>query len=235
MAVIDIQKELGVYPDGLYGDNTHDAYLCQPKRLGYNWPYLRRKLGPAFSQSQVDGFNFILGACNKALLRPQHAAYVLATTWHETATTMQSIAEYGKGAKLRYGKWETNSKGQKYAPKNGNRDYPTYYLCENYPHLYYGRGYPQLTWWDNYKRATEELGVDFLNSPELALDPQHSADIIVTGSMQGWFTTRKLPDKVKYGHYDEFVAARSVINGSDKAGMIAGYAKIFLTALELVE
>ena len=93
----------------------------------------------------------------------------------------------------------------------------------------------QLTWWENYRRATAELGVDFLNNPELALVPEHSADILVVGSMQGWFTGRSIPDYVDFGHYDEFVEARRVINGVDKKHMIAKYAKIFLTALELVE
>lgn len=232
MAVIDIQRALGVTPDGLYGDNTHAAYLCQPRRLGFNWDYLRRKLG-SFTQSQVDGVNHILTSCNASHLRPQHAAYIFATAWHETDKRMQPIAEYGKGASRPYGQWKTNSKGEKYAPKNGNRKTPTYYVYAEYPHLYYGRGDVQLTWWDNYKRATDELGADFLNNPDLALDPKHSADILVTGSMQGWFTAQSIPDHITYGHYDEFVEARRVINGVDKKDMIARYAKIFLTALEL--
>lgn len=232
MAVTDIQRALGVTPDGLYGGETHDAYLCQPLRLSYNWDYLRRKLG-SFTQQQVDGLNRILLACNKRTLRPQHAAYVLATAWHETAHTMTPIAEIGKGASRPYGQWRTNSKGAKYAPKHGNWRKPEYYVYAEYPHLYYGRGDVQLTWWGNYRRATAELGVDFLNDPELALVPEHSADILVVGSMQGWFTGRGIPDYVDFGHYDEFVEARRVINGVDKKHMIAKYAKIFLTALEL--
>lgn len=232
MAVIDIQKELGVLPDGWYGNDTHKAYLASGRLLGFNFAYLRRKLASSFSQAQVDGLNYVLGACNKAKLKPQHAAYVLATTWHETAFKMQPIAEYGKGKSRRYGKWFKNRDGIVYGIRNSAKNHPAY-LQSEYSHLYYGRGYPQLTWLDNYIRATKELGVDFVNNPELALEPKHSADIIVTGSMQGWFTTRSIPDKVTYGHYSEFVAARSVINGSDKADDIAKYAKIFLTGIDL--
>ena len=234
MAVIDIQKALGVSPDGWYGDNTHAAYLASGKLLAINWPYLRRKFG-GFNQQQVDGFLRIVAACNKPKLRPQHAAYILATGWHETAHTMTPVREYGRGRGRPYGTWLTNSKGEKYAPKNGNRKNPTYYVFSDYPFLYYGQGDVQLTWWDNYKRATEELGVDFLNNPALALVPEHSADIIVTGSMQGWFTGKSIPDYISYGHYSEMVNARRVINGTDKDDMIARYAKIFLTALELAE
>lgn len=232
MAVIDIQRALGVTPDGLYGDNTHAAYLCQPRRLGFNWDYLRRKLG-SFTQSQVDGINNLLEACNRAQLRPQHTAYIFATDWHETGTKMQPVREVGRGSKLRYGQWMTNSKGVKYCYRNGDRKNPTYYTYDEYPHLYYGRGEPQLTWLDNYVRASKELGVDFANNPDLVLEPKHSADILVHGSMGGWFTGRGIPHYVTYGHYDEFVEARRVINGVDKKHMIARYAKIFLTALEL--
>lgn len=234
MAVIDIQKELGVLPDGWYGEDTHTAYLASGKKLGLNFAYLRRKLQSSFDQSQVDGMYRMLDACNKINLMPQHAAYILATNWHETGTKMQPVSEVGKGRNRRYGRWMTNSKGEKYCYKNGNRKKPTYYIQSNYDHFYYGRGESQLTWWDNYKKASNELGIDFLNNPDLALVPENSANILVTGSMQGWFTTRSIPQKISYGHYAEFVAARSVINGSDKADDIAKLAKIFLTSLELV-
>lgn len=231
MAVIDMQKELRVLADGWWGDDTHKAFLAAKRELDFNWVYLRRKLG-SFSQSQVDGFNLIMDACNRARLRPQHAAYILATTWHETAFKMQPIAEFGKGSKKRYGQWFTNSKGVVYGIRNGDKHHPVY-LRSEYPHLYYGRGYPQLTWLDNYIKASEELGVDFANNPDLALEPHHSADIIVIGSMQGWFTRKSIPDRITFGTYKEFVAARGVINGSDKAAVIANYAQTFLTAMDL--
>lgn len=231
MAVIDMQKEMGVLADGWWGEKSHTVFLEKELELDFNWAYLRRKFG-GFSQAQVDGFNFIMDACNRAKLRPQHAAYILATTWHETAFKMQPIAEIGKGAKKRYGQWFTNSKGVVYGIRNGDKSQPTY-LRSEYPHLYYGRGYPQLTWLDNYIKAGEELGVDFANNPELTLQPHHSADIIVMGSMQGWFTEKSIPDRIKLGTYKEFVAARGVINGSDKAAVIANYAQTFLTGMDL--
>lgn len=232
MAIIDMQKEMGVTPDGWWGDDSHTAFLDKGRELDFNWAYLRRKLSSSFTQGQVDGFNFIMDACNRAKLRPQHAAYILATTWHETAFKMQPIAEIGQGRKRRYGQWFKNSEGVVYGIRNGAKNKPAY-LQSEYPHLYFGRGFCQLTWLDNYIRAGDELGVDFANNPELTLKPHHSADIIVTGSMQGWFTTRSIPDKIIFGTYDEMVAARSVINGSDRAHDIAKYAKIFLTGMDL--
>lgn len=234
MSVIEMQKELGAPGDGWWGEGTHDAYLCQPKRLGLNWAYLRRKLALSFTQRQVDGFNRYLAAGNALLIRPQHLAYILATGWHETDQKMAPIAEYGKGATRRYGHWVTNSRGVKYGIRNSHTSRPVY-LASEYPHLYYGRGDVQLTWLDNYIRATKELGVDFANNPDLALDPTNSANILVYGSMRGWFTGKSIPDYIVYGSFAEMVNARRVINGTDRAHLIAGYAKIFLTALELVE
>ena len=57
-----------------------------------------RKAFGKLSESQVSAFNHIVSAmdADKSITYPQ-GAYILATIWHETATTMQPIAEYGKG------------------------------------------------------------------------------------------------------------------------------------------
>ena len=94
--------------------------------------------GGEMSQSQVDGMNAIL-TCWEAQRSADDLrwlAYVLATTYHETAQTMQPIEEYGKGSGHDYGEPD---------PKTGQ--------------CYYGRGFVQLTWADNYQRADEELSL----------------------------------------------------------------------------
>jgi hypothetical protein len=129
------------------------------------------------------------------LLRNQ-LAYVLATSLHETAHTMKPVREYG---------------GEKYLK---SKDY--------YP--YVGMGYAQLTWLDNYKRATRELGVDFVGNPKLLLEPNYAAQILVIGMKEGWFTGKKLSDYITLQKSD-FKNARRIVNGMDKANMIAGYAE----------
>ena len=59
---------------------------------------LRKSLGK-LTQSQVDEINFLVGEFDKdkSISYPQ-AAYMLATTWWETAHTMLPIEEYGKGS-----------------------------------------------------------------------------------------------------------------------------------------
>ena len=147
-------------------------------------------------QLSLGDTRWILDHCaQKGLLRNQ-AAYVLATTYHETAHTMKPVREMGGEAYLR---------SKKYYP-------------------YVGMGYVQLTWLENYRKASAKLGVDFVKNPKLLLKPQHAAPILVTGMVEGWFTGKKLSDYITLQKSD-FKGARRIINGTDKAALIAGYAK----------
>lgn len=161
--------------------------------------HVRRFFGP-LSQPQVDGFMVILNATLTLPMR--HRAYVLATVWHETAKTMQPIAEYGKG------------KGKPYGKPAG-------------PHgkAYYGRGYVQLTWLANYQKAALATGRDLVANPDLAMEPDIASVILVRGMTEGWFTGKKLSD------FTSYTAMRAIVNGTDKAALIAGHAEVFEDAL----
>ena len=164
----------------------------------------------SLTQKQVDGLNAILDAAGKHGVKDvRHLAYALATAYHETARTMQPIAEYGKG------------KGQKYGVKG------------KYGQVPYGRGYVQLTWDENYERADRELGLNgaLLKNFDLALKPDIAAAIMFRGMAEGWFTGKKLGDYFS-GTKDDPVGARRIINGTDKASTIAGYHRDFLAALK---
>ena len=168
---------------------------------------VRRSFGP-LNQKQVDGFNAILAASVSVPTR--HRAYMLATAWHEVARTMQPIREFGLG------------KGKKYGLPAGP-----------YMQTYYGRGLVQLTWLENYAKATRrltELGligpdVDLVKTPDLALDPKIAVHILIVGMSEGWFTGKRL------GDFTSYVSMRAVVNGSDKAALIAGHAEVFEDAL----
>lgn len=189
---------------------------------------LRAKFGK-LSQTQVDAINFIVDAMDKdkSITYPQ-GAYILATTWHETATTMLPIAEYGKGKGRPYGTWQRNSKGELYAYKNGNRN--TVYLQSEYPHLYYGRGETQNTWFDNYEKLSKVFSVDFLKNPDLLLTQEWSTPVTIYSMKNGLYTGRRLSDYIHQSKKD-YVNARRIINGTDKANLIAGYADTFEKAL----
>lgn len=172
-------------------------------------------------QKRVDGINAILDRWEASGLTDlRWLAYILATVYHETAKTMQPIEEYGKGAGYRYG-------------KKIKRSGIPYTLPDK---LYYGRGYVQLTWFENYETMGRLLGIDLLNNPELALHPGIAADIMFEGMTKGNshfgdFTGKSLENYFNDTKAD-WVNARRIINGTDKAELIAGYGKKFYEALK---
>jgi putative chitinase len=173
------------------------------------------------TQSQVDGLNFKLTAWERSGLTDiRWLAYMLATSYHETAQTMQPIEEYGKG------------RGKPYGQKlRHNRKRYT-----NPDKLYYGRGDVQLTWYENYEAMGKLLGIPLLEQPELALKPDISAQIMIEGmtkgkSNRGDFTGASLENYFS-ATKDDPVHARRIINGLDKATLIATYHNKFLTALK---
>lgn len=174
---------------------------------------LRTAFG-ALAQSQVDGFQALLQAFGAASWPINWAAYGLATAWHETNAQMEPVEEayyLGNGADayrrtLRYFPW-------------------------------YGRGYAQCTWEKNYRKADVELGLNgaLIADPSLALKPDIAARILVSGMEEGWFTGIRLDDylpEIGRANARQFTLARQVINGKDKADLIAGYALKFQDALE---
>lgn len=191
---------------------------------------LRRRgsgvFGTSLTQAQVDGIEAILAAC--AGLRLPFVAYILATAYHETAYTMQPVRETlastddqavarleraWKAGRLKWVKtpyWRKDENGQ----------------------TWLGRGYVQLTHKINYARAGKELGVELVRDPGLAMQPTVAALILVRGSMEGWFTRKKLPDFAAGDGFD-YVNARRVINGDVKGNgpKIAAEAKAFEAAL----
>ena len=215
-----LQSQLGVVSDGYWGVGSQLKLYTSKAQVKYDWNKLRSHFG-RLNQSQVDGFNAVLSAINQygsPANKPAYVAYMLATAWHETASTMQPIAEYGKGKGRPYGK-RIDVHGGRYS--------------DSLP-IYYGRGYVQLTWLTNYVFMKNRLGVDFVNNRELALVPKHAADIMIIGMLEGSFTGKSLQTYIKYGLYFEFVNARKIINGTDRDKLIAGYAVNFLDSLTII-
>lgn len=213
MSIKQIQTTLGVTADGAWGNQSQTALTNSSKNLTFDWNKLRADFG-SFSQSQVDGFNAIMAAINAQAKNPLYAVYMLATAWHETAQKMQPIEEYGKGQGCAYGRC-VDINGRAYA---GNQ-------------IYYGRGYVQLTWRTNYVTMSKVCNADLVNHPELALNPNYAATIMIYGMLHGTFTGKKLSDYISTGSYAEYVNARRIINGTDCANAIASYAVRFLDCL----
>lgn len=178
---------------------------------------IRPIFGGSLSQRQVDGIEALLAATEG--LHVTHRAYLLATAKHETAHTMQPITEFG--GKLYFNKYDTG----KLAEALGNSP-----AADGDGYLYRGRGYVQITGRANYGRAAAALGLDLVRNPDLALQPTVAAQILVRGCSEGWFTGRKLSDFLPGDYY----GARRVVNGLDRADVIAKYAQVFGTALATI-
>lgn len=156
--------------------------------------------GGELNQGQVNGQKFILASWTRdpTTTDLRWLAYALATTKHETASTMLPIEEYGKGKGREYGKPH---------PDTGK--------------TYFGRGFVQLTWYDNYVKATWELGLrnknDLVHYPERALDPEIAADIMFKGMSEGWFRGDTKGRQTLLRYFDEDTddpfGAREIING----------------------
>lgn len=170
-------------------------------------------------QRQVDGLNTLLQATRG--LATQHRAYILATAYHETAQTMQPVRETMASTDAKAVSILDNAfkKGQLPWVKT------PYWHFDSAGKTWIGRGYCQLTHKDNYIKASQKLGVDLLSDPNKAMDPKIASQILVRGSMEGWFTGKSLWD---YSNYKDM---RRVINGTERAALVATYAEQFEKAL----
>lgn len=184
-----------------------DRKLATPARF---FEVVRKSLGP-LTQPQVDGFLVLLKAMSPWPV--SWVAYGLATTWHETARTMQPIKEHG-GPAYFHRMYDIEGQRPAKARELGN-------LTPGDGARYAGRGYVQLTGRTNYAR----YGID--DTPDDAMKPDVAAHILVDGMEKGVFTGKKLADYLP-GNYR---GARRIINGTDKADDIAAYALIFEAAL----
>jgi putative chitinase len=178
-----------------------------------------RLFGGKLKQSQVDGCGTLIAAFEKARWPVEYAAYGLATAAHETAFTMQPIKERGSDTYL--SKYDTG----KLAKALGNTP-----ERDGDGILYAGRGYVQLTGLANYRKAAKALNKPLVENPDLAMRPDIAADIMVRGMQEGWFTGKANKTYLDKSPPD-YVNARRIINGTDKAALVAGYAKTFELAL----
>jgi len=150
----------------------------------------------------------IIEACRLVGLgQKEQIAYVLATADHETNHTFKPVRE---------AYWVKNAEAWR---KANLRYWP-----------YYGRGYVQLTWKDNYDQYGRILGLDLVETPDLALDHYGSLFVLTQGFKTGAFTGHKLSEYVN-AHATDFKAARYCINGQDRASDIADLARTYLRTL----
>lgn len=178
------------------------------------------------TQEQVDGITRLAGEGIERRLMVTETAYVLATAKWETGHRMQPVKEYG-GEAYHFRMYDIEGARPWKARELGN-------LQPGDGVRFPGRGDVQLTGRGNYARMGERYGIDLVGNPDLALDPEISKRIIYDGMLDGIFTGRKLGGYITRTTTD-YRGARRIVNGTDRAALIAGYAKRFEQALGFVD
>lgn len=173
----------------------------------------------ALVQTQVAGLVFLLGkfATDSRWQMTEQVAYALATIHHETDMTFQPIEERGGNVYL-----------SKYFLKPSLRAaLGNLKLSDAW--VFKGRGFVMITGRRNYTVFSTMVtsGIDLTSSPERACEPEAAYQIMTVGMMRGLFTTVSLPRYVSGATNKDYRNARRVINGLDRADLIANYARTY--------
>jgi predicted chitinase len=153
-------------------------------------------------------------------------AYVLATAFHVTAATMQPVREtLANTDQSAVARLESA-----YAAGRLRTVKTPYWRYDADGRTWLGRGLVQLTHRRNYQKMSELTGIDLVAAPHRAMEMDVAVKILIEGMRAGSFTGRRLGDYFDAGKSD-WVGARKIINGNDRAALVAGYAKAFAAAL----
>lgn len=186
-----------------------------------------------FSLDQVAGIDNLLDVWERYFVADSDSllGYNLGTSFHETAGTMQPITD--RGSRAYFDKYEPGTRLGKVLGNTALGD----------AYLFRGEGHVQNTGRANALKATRginelfRLGIDLVAHPEQRGDPFISAISLFLGNKEGWWTGKDLLDYIdgipesEAEDLREFVQARRVVNGTDKAEKIAGHAMEFYKAL----
>ncbi len=180
--------------------------------------------GGRLRQGQVKGLVAFLDfwEANHSKKDDRWLAYILGTAHHEVDRKMQPIKEYGGKAYFK-----------RMYDIEGDRPRVARVLGNTQPGdgvRFHGRGFVQITGRKNYEDWAVRLNVNLIDNPDLALDIDVATRIIFGGMMDGTFTGKKLSHYFT-GEKEDWRNARRIVNGTDRADLIADHAKRYYRAI----
>ncbi|MBC7148197.1 MAG: hypothetical protein H5U22_02365 [Rhizobium sp.] len=157
---------------------------------------------------------------------PRRLAYCLATAFHETGGRMQPVRETfapsDRAAMLRL--------ERAYVAGRLPQVRTPYWRADAEGKSWFGRGLVQITHRRNYERLSASIGVDLVGDPGRAMELDVAVRILVIGMRDGLFSGVKLADAFGRDTAD-WIGARRIVNGRDRAALVAGYGQAFLAAI----
>jgi putative chitinase len=202
----------------------------------------RQSLFPGgLKQSQVTTIDAILDEAGHRGTERGHLAYILATARHEPGDAMEPNREnlyYTKASRIREvwpSRFPSTASAEPfvrnpralankvYNGRMGNRE------GSNDGFDFRGAGLVHLTGRANFEKASKTTGIDLVADPDRAAELGLAVDILFDGMEGGWFTGKSLDDVDDTPGFED---DRAVVNGKDRAVLIAGYARAFETALK---
>lgn len=179
-----------------------------------------------FKDLQVEGAEAILDEAERRGTPLRHLAYILATAYHESAHTMQAVRETLASTD------DGAIRALESAWKRGKLSWvkTPYWRKDGNGKSWFGRGLVQITHHPNYSKLGLLIGVDLVKDPSKALDLSTAVKILFVGMELGSFTGKSLSDYIANKRAD-YEGARRIVNGTDRAALIAGHAVAFEKAL----
>lgn len=188
---------------------------------------LKPLFGRELSTLQRDGISDVISAYNKyGRDDPRDLAYILATEFHETGKAMQAVIETQTAKDKVRPSVDTAIARLESSWKKGRLSWvkKPYWRKDADGLSWLGRGGPQVTHKFNYVEAEKQTGIPFTKNPDLMLVNENAVPVMVIMMMKGLFTGKGLKDffTPKVTNWED---ARRIINGTEKAAIVAGYAK----------
>lgn len=153
-------------------------------------------------------------------------AYMLATAHHETGGRLQPVRETFAATDEE----AIDRLDRAFAAGRLPQVSAPYWRRDALGRSWLGRGLVQITHRRNYARLAALTGIDLLARPERAMEMAAAVEILFTGMLRGAFTGQRLEDHFSDARAD-WVGARRIVNGRDRAEKVAGYGRAFFAAL----